>query len=62
MDAESAAPTGTTPTSSSEDGIADLEIRLLKQLKEAFNELDRPTVWRIVRWAMEYAKSSSDRT
>ena len=37
--------------------ISDLEIRLLNQLKEAFQELDSPTVWRIVRWAMEYAKA-----
>jgi hypothetical protein len=42
---------------SAADSISDLEIRLLNQLKEAFRELDSPTVWRIVRWAMEYAKA-----
>jgi len=44
-------------SNSAAESIADLEIRLLNQLKEAFRDLDSPTVWRIVRWAMEYAKT-----
>jgi hypothetical protein len=52
----------TTMSSASEDSRrpADVEIRVLDTLKDAFSELDQPTIWRIVRWATEYAKYAKE--